>query len=120
MTGREIIPMERQLAIYYDAAFLDRMTEFGKLGYPLSKIINVMNVKDAPSFTLLFDDKNSRVRQSYDAGVDQAEYLVDSKLLQLANGGDLEALKMYEERRSEMKALEEKEKEKRKWEQTTS
>jgi hypothetical protein len=105
---------------YRDSDFLSKITSMGTLGYPLEKIINVLDISDGDGFRIIFDDPTTHVAKAYRKGQDKAEFLVDIKLMELIKGGDLDAMKLFEERRNELKAIEEKQKEKRKWEQTTS
>ena len=71
----------------------------GTLGYPLSKIINVLDIDDIKQFTKDFDNPKSQVAISYQKGVDKADFVLDSKLFDMAKGGDLKALDKYEVRK---------------------
>lgn len=71
----------------------------GTLGYPLSKIINVLDVDDEKQFTKDFDNPKSKVAVAYQKGVDKADFILDSKLFEMAKNGDLKALNKYEERK---------------------
>ena len=83
----------------YNEDFLKKMVQVGTLGYPLSKIINVLDIDDAKQFTKDFDNPKSNVAISYQKGVDKADFVLDSKLFDMAKGGDLKALQKYEERK---------------------
>lgn len=83
----------------YNEDFLKKMVQVGTLGYPLSKIINVLDIDDAKQFTKDFDNPKSKVAISYQKGVDKADFVLDSKLFDMAKGGDLKALQKYEERK---------------------
>lgn len=85
----------------YNEDFLKKMVQVGTLGYPLSKIINVLDIDDAKQFTKDFDNPKSKVAISYQKGVDKADFVLDSKLFDMAKGGDLKALQKYEERKRE-------------------
>lgn len=83
----------------YDEDFLKKMVQLGTLGYPLSKIINVLDIDDIKQFTKDFDNPKSKVAISYQKGVDKADFVLDSKLFDMAKGGDLKALDKYEVRK---------------------
>lgn len=83
----------------YNEDFLKKMVQVGTLGYPLSKIINVLDIEDHKQFTKDFDNPKSQVAISYQKGVDKADFLLDSKLFDMAKGGDLKALDKYEARK---------------------
>ena len=76
----------------YNEEFLKKMVQVGTLGYPLSKIINVLDVDDEKQFTKDFDNPKSKVSVAYQKGVDKADFILDSKLFEMAKGGDLKAL----------------------------
>lgn len=83
----------------YNEDFLKKMVQVGTLGYPLSKIINVLDIEDTKQFTKDFDNPKSQVAISYQKGVDKADFVLDSKLFDMAKGGDLKALDKYEVRK---------------------
>lgn len=83
----------------YNEDFLKKMVQVGTLGYPLSKIINVLDIEDTKQFTKDFDNPKSKVAISYQKGVDKADFVLDSKLFDMAKGGDLKALDKYERRK---------------------
>lgn len=83
----------------YNEDFLKKMVQVGTLGYPLSKIINVLDIDDIEKFTKDFDNPKSQVAISYQKGVDKADFVLDSKLFDMAKGGDLKALDKYEARK---------------------
>ena len=83
----------------YNEEFLKKMVQVGTLGYPLSKIINVLDIDDVEQFIEDFDDPKSRIAISYQKGVDKADFVLDSKLFEMAKGGDLKALDKYEARK---------------------
>ena len=89
------------------------MVQVGTLGYPLSKIINVLDIDDTKQFTKDFDDPKSKVAISYQKGVDKADFVLDSKLFDMANGGDLKALDKYERRKRSQLYAEERERKQR-------
>lgn len=71
----------------------------GTLGYPSSKIINVLDIDDEKQFTKDFDNPRSEVAKAYKKGVDKADFIIDSKLFEMAKNGDLKALEKYEIRK---------------------
>jgi len=83
----------------YNEDFLKKMVQVGTLGYPLSKIINVLDIDDVKQFTKDFDNPKSKVAISYQKGVDKADFVLDSKIFDMAKGGDLKALDKYEARK---------------------
>lgn len=89
----------------YTADFLKKITSLGTLNYPLSKVINILDVEaaDAFQFTTDFYNPASPVAIAYKKGIDKADYAIDAKLFELAKDGDKKALELYEERRYEQK-----------------
>lgn len=83
----------------YTEDFLKKMVQVGTLGYPLSKIINVLDIDDIKQFTKDFDNPKSQVAISYQKGIDKADFVLDSKLFDMAKGGGLKALDKYEVRK---------------------
>ena len=83
----------------YTEDFLKKMVQVGTLGYPLSKIINVLDIDDEKQFTKDFDNPKSEVAKSYQKGVDKADFILDSKLFEMAKNGDLNAMKKYEDKK---------------------
>lgn len=83
----------------YNEDFLKKMVQVGTLGYPLSKIVNVLDNDDTKQFTKDFYNPKSKVAISYKKGVDKADFVLDSKLFDMAKGGDLKALDKYERRK---------------------
>jgi len=97
----------------YNEDFLKKMVQVGTLGYPLSKIINVLDIEDHKQFTKDFDNPKSKVAISYQKGVDKADFVLDSKLFDMAKGGDLKALDKYERRKRSQLCAEERERKQR-------
>ena len=97
----------------YNEDFLKKMVQVGTLGYPLSKIINVLDIEDTKQFTKDFDNPKSKVAISYQKGVDKADFVLDSKLFDMAKGGDLKALDKYERRKRTQLYAEERERKQR-------
>ncbi len=84
----------------YSEIFLKSVAGCGCLGYPLSKIINVLEIDDEAAFTQDFDDENSAVYKAFKKGIDLADYEIDQKLLQLSKEGNLKALDDLEKRKA--------------------
>lgn len=97
----------------YTEDFLKKMVQVGTLGYPLSKIINVLDIDDTKHFTKDFDNPKSKVAIAYQKGVDKADFVLDSKLFDMAKGGDLKALDKYERRKKTQLYAEERERKQR-------
>lgn len=97
----------------YNEDFLKKMVQVGTLGYPLSKIINVLDIDDTKQFIKDFDNPKSKVAISYQKGVDKADFVLDSKLFDMAKGGDLKALDKYERRKRTQLYAEERERKQR-------
>src|SRR4051812_30947278 len=85
----------------YTDDFIKRIIGVGTLGYSLQKIINALDIdeKDVQQFTNDFYDPVSKVAKAYQKGKDKADYAIDIKLFELAQGGDLDALREYEQRK---------------------
>ena len=83
----------------YTEDFLKKIVQVGTLGYPLSKIINILDIEDAVQFEKDFYNADNIVYKSYIKGVDKADFVLDSKLLEKEKNGDLRALKEYQERK---------------------
>jgi len=85
----------------YTEEFLKKMIQVGTLGYPLSKVVNVLEVDDFEVFKKDFYDENHIINLNYNKGLDKADLIIDSKLFDLAKSGDLKALEKYERRKIE-------------------
>lgn len=83
----------------YNEDFLKKMVQVGTLGYPLSKIVNVLDIDNEKQFIKDFDNKNHPIAKAYQKGIDKADFVIDSKLFDMAKNGDLKALKEYDERK---------------------
>lgn len=81
--------------------FLKKIIQMGSMGYGVDKIINILDIeeKDKENFAKQFYDKSSLIYKSYKKGVDKADFLVDSKLFDLAKNGDLKAIEMFTEKK---------------------
>ena len=83
----------------YTDDFLKKIMQCGTLGYPLSKILNVLDIENEAEFKVDFNNKESEVSKNYQKGIDRADFVLDSKLFEMAKDGDLKALDKYEKRK---------------------
>lgn len=83
----------------YSNEVLKQMIQFGTLGYPLSKIINIIEVDDIDQFKHDFNNIDSEIAKQYQKGVDRSDFFIDSKLFELAKNGDLRAIDMITKRK---------------------
>ena len=83
----------------YTDDFLKKIMQCGTLGYPLSKILNVLDIDNEAEFKVDFNNKESEVSKTYQKGIDRADFVLDSKLFEMAKDGDLKALDKYERRK---------------------
>lgn len=83
----------------YTKELLKQIVQVGTLGYPLSKIINVLDIVDPYGFARDFNDPDSVIAKNYQKGVDKADFIMDSKLFEMAKNGDLKAMEKYEARK---------------------
>jgi hypothetical protein len=81
---------------------LRKIKTIGTLGYPVGKIINVLNIpaNEEDWFIREFRNKDSEIRRWYQKGVDQSDFEVDQKLFELSRSGDLKAIELYNQRKS--------------------
>ena len=85
----------------------------GALNYPLSKILNILDVDDnvikplsqeeIEQYKLDFNTVGSEIQKSYKKGQDVKDYAFDSKLFEMGRAGDMRAMKMFEEKRQKKK-----------------
>ncbi len=86
----------------YNDEFLKKIVQMGMLGYPLSKIVNVIDIENEEKFKADFYNESHPVCKSYKKGIDRADSVIDMKLFDLAKTGDLDAIKQFDARRSKM------------------
>jgi len=84
----------------YTNELLTKIIQVGTLGYPLSKIINVLDIEDETAFKKDFYNKKHIVYKNYNKGLDKADLVIDSKLFDMAKNGDLKALEKYQFRKN--------------------
>jgi hypothetical protein len=85
----------------YTEDFLNKIITMGAYGYPLSKIINVLEIKpcDVDEFAKDFYDTSSEIATKYRIGIDRSDFSIDMQLYTLAQGGDLKAIELFKERK---------------------
>lgn len=86
----------------YEPDFLKKITTLGTLGYPVEKIINILDIsiENEKQFTTDFNILTSEVRRAYQKGVDKSDFAIDQKLFELAQTGDIQAIEKYEMRKA--------------------
>ena len=84
----------------YNEDFLNKMVQVGTLGYPLSKIINVLDIENEEQFKKDFFDEKSIIYNRYKKGLDKADFVIDSKLFEMSKNGDLKAMSKYQIRKT--------------------
>lgn len=77
----------------------EMIKNMGALGYPVDLCIRVLDVKDEKQFRKDFADAKSEVNILYSVGRDQAQYLIDLKLFEMAQSGDIKAMRELEIRK---------------------
>jgi len=84
----------------YDGKTLAKITQLGTYGYALSKVMNIMEITDRLNFTMDFYNPESVVYQSYHAGRDKGDFMIDSILFEEATKKkDLNAAKEFTDRK---------------------
>ena len=80
---------------------LKKIINLGALGYPADKCANVLDLtgEDRQSFLADFKNPKSEIAQAYQAGMDVADFEIDTKLLQLAKTGDAKSIQLLENRK---------------------
>lgn len=93
----------------YGEEVIRKIVQVGTLGYPLSKVLNVVDIENEEQFSKDFYNPNSIVFKSYKKGLDKADFILDSKLFDMAKNGDLKALQLYEQKKRDRQLESEKE-----------
>lgn len=78
----------------------DIIINLGAFQYPAAKMANVLGWTEAEVTAELTNTK-SEFFKLYTSGKDKADYVIDLKLFELAQTGDLKALEEFENRKSE-------------------
>lgn len=69
----------------------------GAFGYDNSKIANIMSLELSVVEKLM--EKGGSFRSLYEIGKDRADYVLDLKLFEMAQGGDLKAMEILDTRK---------------------
>lgn len=79
----------------------EAIRNFGALNYSAMKIISILAIpaEKIIEFKQSFSDTKGEVNQLIQQGKDGSEYIIDRKLLELAQNGDLKALETLEKRK---------------------
>ena len=59
----------------------------------------MLDIDNEKQFIKDFDNKNHAIAKAYQKGIDKADFILDSKLFEMAKNGDLKAIQKYEERK---------------------
>lgn len=73
------------------------LQNMGALKYPVSKICSIMGF-DSKEFEKEFKNENSQIKKLYNKGLDYAAYLIDLKLFEKSQQGDIQAINKLEAR----------------------
>lgn len=84
----------------YSADLLNKVSQLGTLGYSANKLINILDIPDSKAFKKDFFDTEHALNKAYQKGIDKGDFVIDTKLLELAKEGDLKALELFEMRKS--------------------
>lgn len=77
---------------------LKKIVTLGCLGYGVDQCINIVEPDDEAAFRTAFRTEGTPVWKAYRKGQDIAAFAIDSKLFEMAKGGDMKALATLEER----------------------
>ena len=80
----------------------EQIINMGAFEYPAAKIANILSL-DQKEVELAMKDKNSVLSKLLQKGRDMADYVIDLKLFELAQHGDMKALEKLNERKRERK-----------------
>uniref|UniRef100_UPI004047E20F hypothetical protein n=1 Tax=Roseivirga sp. TaxID=1964215 RepID=UPI004047E20F len=75
----------------------EKLINCGAFGYDYQTIAAVLNIEDQEAENLL--KKGSEGHKLYERGQKRAEYVIDLKLFEMAQSGDLKALEKFERRK---------------------
>lgn len=82
---------------------LAMLKNMGALGYPPSKIASIMSFSEKEVAESL-KNKESDAAKAYQEGADYADYLIDLKLFEMCQSGDIRAMDKLEARKRMMAA----------------
>lgn len=74
------------------------MEYFGALQYPAARIMSVLAIDDKESFLTDFTTPGHLLFEAYLKGFNSGSFNIDSKLFDLAQNGDVDAIKALQER----------------------
>ena len=76
----------------------DKIINFGAFKYDPEKMANILglNIEDV---SVAMNDENSEFKKLYNIGADRADYVIDLKLFEMAQTGDIKALDKLEMRK---------------------
>jgi hypothetical protein len=77
-----------------------KIKNMGALGYQPKIICSIMDF-DLDKFEKEFANEKSKIKTLYIAGKNQAMYLMDLKLFEMAQSGDIKALEKLEQRKKQ-------------------
>lgn len=75
----------------------EKIVNFGAFGYDIQKMANVLDWSPDEIRTAL--DEKKLFWKLYQKGKDTADYVIDLKLFEMAQSGDLKALEEFESRK---------------------
>jgi hypothetical protein len=78
---------------------LNKTKQCGVHGYPLAKVLLIIDIEDEAAYTDAFKDPNSDIYKAYAKGEAYAEFAFDNILFKKGTEGDLIAMKAYDERK---------------------
>lgn len=80
----------------------EKIVNFGAFRYSNDRIASILGW-DVDEVNKLMDDESSEFCKLYHRGVDTADYVIDMKLFEMAQQGDLKALQKFEFRKKSRK-----------------
>lgn len=85
----------------YSKEILTKVMQCGIFGYQLKKILNIIDITESEKkeFKKDFNNKNSILSIQYKKGLDRGDYILDSKLFDLAQNGDRQSFELFQERK---------------------
>jgi hypothetical protein len=82
------------LPISLDEEQINQIMDLGACNYTPDKIILLMGF-DKEAFMVSFEDKESDLRQAYDAGILKAQFMIMNKQRELAESGNITAAQIF-------------------------
>lgn len=84
----------------YPDEIIQKVTACGVFGYEPDQIFNIVDLpeEERAEFVLAFQDPDSQLCKAFKKGVDQAQFAIDTALFAKVQKGDLNALRLYNER----------------------